>query len=376
MVTGLYLRTHPEFVKEQPLKTIPCSERERWDSMVRASTYTLPEHLWPYSSQHVRVLKNGRAALLLPLQSRIEGGVKIAYSRRRGSGGPAPLRGLDDLEVLPEALSDLRRVGYDLLVFTVKAHWIPRYVLGLSRILLEGGFAPKITVMHARILDLEEDWDRIWSSKLSKKVRNLVRKFRRSGGTVQRIEDPLSLLPQIISCNMSSTVRQGRPLPNNYTRPELVAGRLRLMNDYREFSFHGAFLNDRLVGYAHVILLNGYAYVSRFLTHAGALRSGVSEGLLAGVLEEMSSTGRAKRVQYAYWSPLSHPGVDHFLRQFGFDVGIEYKLAVPLTSRGRLFATLSALKVRAARQGKGAGLLLPIRRLSEWLYNLGIGIMP
>ena len=142
-----------------------------------------------------------------------------------------------------------------------------------------------------------------------------------------------------------------------------LRSRLKEMGEH--FRVYGAFLGGRLVAYAYVVDLNGYAYISRFLAHAKYMRYAASNGLLSAVIEDLCERS-VEVVQYGYWSR-RHPGLDHFLRQHGFLAGRVEAYYVPLSGRG--VAALRALRVLNAIANSRAGDALAALSLARVAYR-------
>ena len=72
--------------------------------------------------------------------------------------------------------------------------------------------------------------------------------------------------------------------------------------------------------------------------------------MLDGILKDLIKSKFVKEIQYAYWSPLSAPGVDHFLKQFGFTIGKELVIfilnkSVPLEFFMKFFLRLKVHEI-------------------------------
>jgi len=264
-------------------------------------------------------------------------GYKIALSfSLKMSGGPFvsnELITLNHYNAIAFILKSLLE-HYDIVNIAVKLH-INKFYYELLRTVLEhilslNNIAFSLFPLYSRVLKVSS-YDTIWRRSYSKKARNAVRKFRRNNGTVKRIKDPLNYLKDILRCNRSSPVRQGRRLPRSYTGPLIVYRNLVYFKKYLEkdlFHVYGAFLDDKLVGYSYVISCNGYAYVSRFIIDRFYKSYCVGEGLLDGIIRELALGKMVRRIQYGYWSPKFAPGIDHFLRQFGFKEGKELAIFI------------------------------------------------
>ena len=108
--------------------------------------------------------------------------------------------------------------------------------------------------------------------------------------------------------NLSKPLRQGRPLPETYTNRDLVVQSLEksIKDKGKCFRVYGVFIKDKLVAYAYVSEHNGYAYISRFLTHAKYFKYAASNGLLSYIIKDLH--GFEKGEVRAYYIPLTTKG--------------------------------------------------------------------
>lgn len=340
-----------------------CQNEHLWNALVFRSKLTLPDHFWHLANVHY-ILSDEKSYILLPFVNRNILGFKalLSYGLRM-SGGPAPLK-YHPLSFCVnstyKALSLLVETeNYDIVSITTKLYSNKFYVLLIKELVNKfsknSNLKMLVHMLKARILFADDrSYDHLWQKLYNKKVRNTVRKFIRWGGKVKVLEEPLVHVKDILRCNLSSPQRQGRPLPSSYINPTLVYRSLKLYVDkymkYGKFYVYGAFLDNELVGYSYILLHNGHAYVSRFIVDLKYGRYCVGEGLLDGILKDLVESKFVKKIQYAYWSPLSAPGVDHFLKQFGFTIGKELVIfvlnkSVPLEFFMRFFLKLKVHEI-------------------------------
>ena len=327
-----------------------CRNMDLWNNMVIKSPFALVDHFWSNASLHI-IIEHGFSKILFPFKKiqfrKIPMCILLSYGLRM-SGGPTSLNDMPSNLInylLENLLNYMKNSKIDLVNFTIKTYIDNKFSKKIIKILINKKDVD-IDILNARILRITSNFDEIWSKSFNKKVRNLVRKFKKSGGIVADLKDPIDYINDIMECNLSQPIRQGKPLPISYIDRNLVYnGLISLKREYNErFRFYGAFIDNKLVGYAYILWHNGHAYISRFLIHRKYKRYGTSEGLLSGIIEDLSQTNKINIIQYAYWAPRSSPGVDHFLRQHGFKNGKEIAFFIPLTYKGKLL--LYALKQR------------------------------
>ena len=332
-----------------------CNDKGLWNYFVNASPYSLPDHFWEHADVHVIVYERDKVVLIPFTKRRFMGfNILLSYGLRR-SGGPFPASTIHDLSwatrIVPRVINSLiQDYGYNAINITLKTYVNVYYRLVLRELLRyyrRKNYMKLLRYMlRARVLDVEnKSYEEIWWKHYNKKARNAVRKFMKNKGEVRRLGNPLVYLKDILLCNLSSPKRQGKPLPPTYTNPFLVYKGLKQIARYMEdkkAQVYGAFLDNKLVGYSYVIYHNGYAYISRFLIHAHYTRYCIGEGLLDGIIRDLIKQ-KIRKIQYGYWSPRSAPGIDHFLRQFGFREGIEQALIICSESRGIGYLALKIL---------------------------------
>ena len=317
-----------------------------WDSIVLKNPLSTSDHLYLTSPEHLLVKVSGhhKYAFLLPAESVSIAGRKalVSFGNRR-SGGLLPLRlKISDEEIseigeaMMLAINGIFQKGYVIVNFTLKTYINDFFNKVLLSMLASSKSNRKIrllvSVLNARILHLRyPSYQHLWSKVYNKKVRNAIRKFEREGGKVEWIRNPLEHFKEIMRINWSSPIRQGVLLPTHYTDPHIVFSTLKKYHEIygrdRIFRVYRAYIQeDETIGYAYVLKKGGHAYVSRFLIDMRYSYLNPGEGLLNGILRDLLNERDVKVVQYGYWSPRAHPGIDHFLKQFGFVVGQEVAL--------------------------------------------------
>jgi hypothetical protein len=322
------------------------ADQKAWDSIVLRNPLTTADHLYMTSPEHfiVKVSGHYQYALLLPAESVSIAGRKalVSFGNRR-SGGPLPLRvEVSDKEIseiseaVMLAVDNFFKKGYAIVNFTVKTYINELFNKLLLAILTSGKnkekIKPFINILNARVLYMNDlDYKNLWSKVYNKKVRNAIRKFERERGKVEHVKDPLNYFEEIMRINLSTPLRQGTPLPQHYTDPQTVFSTLKKYHEAygRDgiFRVYRAYTQEnKTIGYAYVLKKGGHVYISRFLIDIKYSSINPGEGLLNGILEDLLRERDIKVVQYGYWSPKAHPGIDHFLKQFGFTIGQEVAL--------------------------------------------------
>ncbi len=311
---------------------VQLCDRFEWLSLIGRSKYALPDHLWAERNIHLKFFKRGGGFIAFNFNRKVSLGLRLILSFGLRRSGGFFVDNLSNLNKINYVIRSFRS-AFDLFNFTFKLHYNVNLASAIVKAINKYSNI-YFSVLHARVLELKGGYNYIWRRKFNKKARNLARKFRKLGGAVRSVCNPIKLIDDIMECNLSNPFRQGRYLPQSYLDRALVIKGLksRFYNE-RFHHFIGAFLDDKLVGYSYLSILNGYGYISRFLVHENYKGYGVSEGLMASIIKFLCDHG-VEKVQYGYWDPKSAPGVDHFLKQHGFEDGPELAVFIPFTTKG------------------------------------------
>jgi len=293
-----------ELIKKSPYSTYPCTKAE-------------------YVYMH--------GGIALPFHSKELFKIKICYSfGKYVDGGPIPL--YHKTPTREEWIDFINNIteNFDLTIVTLRRWCKPQafflhYLLSLRDKLCVG-----VSEMYPRIIRVDKyrSFDDYWRS-ISKKARNRYRYFNRNKGSVA-VADPRDKALDILRINYSSPIRQNRVLPKGYRIPMLIA---KIIKNWKEeireglAKFYIAVLDGKAVGYALITMLNGHAYFSRFLIHAGYSKYGVGNGLLIEVVRDLIENERVRIIQYGYWRNVN-PGINHFLKQHGFSRDVEYVVTI------------------------------------------------
>lgn len=348
------------------MKVEEVRDMNSWNELVLSSKYTSPTHFFTEADVHFKVTSGGEI-YLAPFRIIKMYNVKLLVSYgTRADGGLVPLTKFSEISSALNSLKNyLKDRGYDVMNLTFKDFYMKDYVSEIQKI-LEGKTKYKVT-LYARILPLTEGFEHIWKNRFNKKARNLVRKFKKNKGYIEILKNPLEYLDEIMEINLSKTFRQDRLLPPTYTNRELVYENLKLTINEKgnHLNIYGAFINGKLVAYAYIVELNGYAYVSRFLAHAKYFKYAVSNGLLTGIIKDLCEKG-VRILQYGYWSR-HHEGINHFLKQHGFERGKVTAYYVPLSKTGSI--ALRILNLRDKIKESSFGEICRKSKLLRKIYH-------
>ncbi|MGC8933368.1 MAG: GNAT family N-acetyltransferase [Candidatus Methanodesulfokora sp.] len=235
-------------------------------------------------------------------------------------------------EVPPQALyEEIKSIKADVIGMSIKEP-IMRDLFGLYASYLRGK-AGYVREISPRILRVDVKLGDIWGKNLDKKARNAVRRAERSGVKVESI-DPADHVDEIYECNRSK-----RGVPPCYTDKKCILEEIEENKKKFRGNFHalGAFLHDKLVGYAYIIFVNrDLAIFSKFFINYNFRNISIGEMLLWSGIKAAADRG-VKFLQYGSWSKY-HSGLDMFLEHFGFSRGFRtINFYIPLTPVGGMF---------------------------------------
>ena len=296
---------------------MPLVAREQVESILVRNSYRITPMQY-YAPQHIIVDHVG-----LPLKRK---GPLCLSMGLESSGGPYLLgkpflrpEKLEEnlLKVLREALAYC-----GILLVTLS----PRHNLlhtAATKLMNRLGNSVRVGTIYPRIVDVRnyKGFDDFYRT-ISKKARNRHRYFRKMGGYVENAP-PSRHVHDMLRVNLSQPVRQGRLLPPSYLDERLLKEQARLwQKDWERgiLAFTVAKIKGRLVGYAVVPKMGGWALFSRFMVDRRYYNLGTGNAL---ILETMRMLwGEARIFQYGYWRN-KNPTINSFLEKNGFKAGVE-----------------------------------------------------
>lgn len=150
--------------------------------------------------------------------------------------------------------------------------------------------------------------------RVGPKTRNVIRKAAKTGYEFREFawDDHLD---EIYDVNTSTEVRQGRPMRGWYTEP--VAARNESEEERRYRKYYGAFRDDRLCGYLHLVLCGDFGFFRHFLGHAEHVTNGIMNGLVSWTVEQHTGSARLRYLKYGALSA-GDEAMNAFKRHAGF----------------------------------------------------------
>jgi len=268
-----------------------------------------------------------------------------------------PILPLYKLYPSKETLEDVRASGADLFV------WSDRTFLGEASPDLQGNFFTKETVESIALLKLStyDDW---WNQSERHKVRNTVRKAGKAGVQVRQLDlrQLNGIIDGLYEIYHDTPIRQGRRyIGYLVTKPQL---RTRFRNLQNSIVI-GAFLDEKIVGFVHVILGDRGASVRSLVSIERYMGVGVNNAILASAIETLCERG----FQYFTYARMGYQrNLDMFKLSNGFRRFPLTTHFLALSSRGML-ATHFYLQSEAPLSAEKTRFLLPI-------YDFALRVLP
>lgn len=179
------------------------------------------------------------------------------------------------------------------------------------------------------------DW---WTHRVSKNVRNDVKRAEKRGVVVQSVPFSDELVEGIVEIYNETPIRQGRPFW--HYRKSLKA--VREMNaTYLERSeFLGAYVDDELIGFMKLVCVDGVAGVMQILAKEAHQDKRPANALIAKAVE-LCEIKKLSHLLYANYQYMQGPdSLTDFKRRNGFEELLVPRYYVPLSATGKLVISL------------------------------------
>jgi len=173
-----------------------------------------------------------------------------------------------------------------------------------------------------------------WLRIIGKKTRNMIHKADKSGIRTEIAVPGDRLAEGIWKIFNETPIRQERGFPHYGTTLETVKKGLLSQSDY---TYVGAYYQDELVGFIHLIHGNNVSIISQILSLQKHWNKAVNNALVAKAVEVCASKGM-NWIMYGRMG--NHPTLDTFKQNNGF---IQFQLTryyIPLTGKGRIAVKL------------------------------------
>lgn len=143
------------------------------------------------------------------------------------------------------------------------------------------------------------------------KTRNVIRKAAKSG-YVYREFAWNDHLDEIYEINTSTGTRQGEPMQGWYREP------VEPREESPRRKYYGAFREDRLRGYLHLVLAGDLGFFRHFIGHADDLAHGLMNGLISWTVERYAGDPAVAWLKYGAFATGAE-GMSAFKRHAGFE---------------------------------------------------------
>ena len=169
-----------------------------------------------------------------------------------------------------------------------------------------------------------------WWNRIGKKTRNMVRRTEKSGVKVAVVQPSEKLAEGIWKIYNETPIRQQRAFPHY---GESLRDISKKINGVHNSTFIGAFLQENLIGFIHLVYGDNIAIISQLLSMQEHKDKAVNNALIAKAVEVCASSG----VRWLMYGRMgNHPSLDKFKESNGFSEFLITRYNVPLTARGKV----------------------------------------
>jgi len=173
-----------------------------------------------------------------------------------------------------------------------------------------------------------EDW---LSKQIRFKARNKLKKALKSGMEIRLIEFEDKLVRQVMDVYNESPIRQGQ---RNFHYGKDFDTTKREHGEYLDRSvFIGAFINDRLIGFAKVVHASGCSHLMKIVSMVSQRDKAPNNALVAKAIE-ICAGRKVPYLAYSVWG--KRPGLNEFKAANGFIRLDVPRYFVPLSCKGRV----------------------------------------
>jgi hypothetical protein len=198
-------------------------------------------------------------------------------------------------------------------------------------------------------------FDHWWEKQINTKTRNMVRKSKKLGVTIEEIEFSDELVRGIVGVFSESPVRRGKAFWHYGGDFESV--KKAMSADLEEAVFIAAYYENELIGFTKLLITDRSAMVTLILDKMSHRHKSPMNGMIAKAVE-ICANRKIPYITYTLWRRGDH---GEFQKRNGFQKMPVPEYFVPLTIKGKL-----ALRLGMHKGLKGA---LP-ERVIVWLLAL------
>jgi hypothetical protein len=173
-----------------------------------------------------------------------------------------------------------------------------------------------------------------WWKNIGKKTRNMIRKAEKSGIRTSLAEPNGKLAEGMWKIYNETPIRQERGFPHYGISLQQVT---RDILPRQNCTYVGAYFQDELVGFIHLVNGDNIAIISQILSMQKHLDKAVNNALVAKAIEVCASKGM-KWIMYGRMG--NHPSLDNFKQSNGFTRFQLTRYYVPITRKGKVATKL------------------------------------
>jgi len=180
-----------------------------------------------------------------------------------------------------------------------------------------------------------------WLRNIGKKTRNMIRKAEKTGITTDVAVTDDRLAEGIWKIFNETPIRQGRAFPHYGISLDSVKQNLQ---SFPNFTYVGAYLQNEMVGFAHLIHGDHLTMISQLLSLQKTRDKAVNNALIAKAIQFCSNN----HIEWIMYGRIgNHPTLDDFKENNGFRKLLLNRYYLPLTGKGKL-----AIKLKLNRELK------------------------
>lgn len=172
------------------------------------------------------------------------------------------------------------------------------------------------------ILTIPDNID-MYSKKIGSKTRNMIRKSEKNNYSC-KIFNWNDYLDDIYEINISKSFRQNQEMTEGYKLyPSTISeSYMKSLSNSYNIIFYGCFLENKLVAYIWIVIINDIMVFNRIIGHGDHLKYGIMNHLIYFIVDNIINTKEVKYINYTDWG--CQPG----LKKFKISVGFEEKLVL------------------------------------------------
>lgn len=327
-----------------------------WNSIVDRNPHSVLLHRYEvcvHENVLPLIIKEGNHCFLFPLKIvKLLGSFRLAVSPIYYYACLLPDG--EDLDLIPKALDNvtvfLREIGVDHLSTCAPSFYSMQYVSVLNSWFKD--HKANIQVVYVYMIRTRNaTFDDLWRHRFSKNARYRIRKAKRDGVRIVKIDTVEGIqtwIDDIYQCNLSALKRQGREgaYPDSYKEvflSELVSTK-KILGKY--FNIYGAIYREHLIAYMIIREYNRLMQVNKVMSHTKFLRNSPNDALIGHIVREACNrgfelfeygwdrVGRAEEIPSLYFT------LHEFRSKFGFEEFPMFVYRMGLSRAGRIMQHL------------------------------------